>query len=104
MSILNLSQFCIGLGLGFSATFVPFITEKGFGEDEGDIPSSSEIGFIGWFPKNSQNHQQSCFNFLSLSFRHVHRSDYGRSPRGCIRLCTWEKVGSRRDLLMLRMP
>ena len=47
MSCLNISQFCIGLGLGFSATFVPFITENGFGDDE-DVPSSSEIGIIGW--------------------------------------------------------
>ena len=93
MSILNLSQFCIGLGLGFSATFVPFVTEKGFGDDEGEIPSSSEIGIIGWFPKNSLNHEQAQLIFLSLSFRHVHRSDCGRSPRGCIGLCAWEKVG-----------
>ena len=47
VSCLNISQFCIGLGLGFSATFVPFIKEEGFGDDEDDIPSSSEIGIIG---------------------------------------------------------
>ena len=66
MSILNISQFCIGLGLGFSATFVPFVTEKGFGDDEDDIPSSSQIGIIGWFPKNSQNHQQVASIFSPL--------------------------------------
>ena len=55
MSILNLSQFCIGLGLGFSATFVPFVTEKGFAEDEDDIPSPSQIGIIGWSTKNASH-------------------------------------------------
>ena len=64
MSILNLSQFCIGLGLGFSATFVPFITEKGFGDDEGEIPSSSEIGIIGWF-------HQKCITLLLTSLIHI---------------------------------
>ena len=53
VSCINISQFCIGLGLGFSATFVPYIKEKGFEDDKDDVPSSSEIGIIGWSPNHS---------------------------------------------------